>query len=181
MSASVLSPCTRIFLNLTLIFPIQATVTTCGHTYCKYCITEWTEKKKRDCPICRKAIVQLANHIEIENLITKLCQLLPEELLETRQQILRERVAVQEKGNKKKCNKKRNSAASSSRLNGPQQPSTSAAAASMMNGQMYPNTTNFSAPSSSSSAQSPSNYSSFLAELQQFYNKIKMRMGTAQI
>ncbi|CAL8090545.1 unnamed protein product [Orchesella dallaii] len=50
---------------------IEATVIECGHTFCHFCITEWS-RKKQECPICRKRFQNRYRHIEVENFILKM-------------------------------------------------------------------------------------------------------------
>mgnify|MGYP003297681957 CR=1 FL=1 len=41
---------------------IEPITTLCGHTFCRFCLTEYL-KNNKNCPLCRKAIFQSAESI----------------------------------------------------------------------------------------------------------------------
>lgn len=62
----------------------------CGHTFCKFCIEEW-DKKKHECPICRKKMSNISKHCEIEALVNKIFLLLSDDIKKRRQATIEER------------------------------------------------------------------------------------------
>jgi hypothetical protein len=69
------------------------TVTPCGHTFCHFCILEWTADK-RNCPICRKWIADaggLQKHVEMDNFVGKMYAFLAGTALTARAALIRDR------------------------------------------------------------------------------------------
>lgn len=87
---------------------VAATILTCNHTFCKFCISEW-KKKKKDCPICRKAISAEFRSLLIDNFINKMVENLSDDMKKRRQELIDERQALCDK------NKNKNECASGSR------------------------------------------------------------------
>jgi hypothetical protein len=53
---------------------VEPTVTHCGHTFCAFCIGQWTADK-RNCPICRKMISCFGapqRHFQMERFLEKM-------------------------------------------------------------------------------------------------------------
>lgn len=69
---------------------IEAITLSCSHTFCKYCITKWKNKKK-DCPICRTPITSECRSLVLDSFIEKMVQKLTNEMKEKRQEILKNR------------------------------------------------------------------------------------------
>ncbi|ODN05590.1 E3 ubiquitin-protein ligase RNF8 [Orchesella cincta] len=69
---------------------IQATVIECGHTFCSFCIHEWS-RKKQECPICRKRFASRSRHIEVENFILKMFESFSGEIASKRKASIKER------------------------------------------------------------------------------------------
>lgn len=68
----------------------------CGHTFCSYCITRALEGDSQ-CPVCRTGThyEPPEKNIEMRNFITKVYQLMPEEMRTARQQLETERAGQQ--------------------------------------------------------------------------------------
>jgi hypothetical protein len=72
---------------------VGPTVTPCGHTFCHFCILEWTADK-RNCPICRKWIADaggLQKHVEMDNFVGKMYAFLSGPALSARADLIRDR------------------------------------------------------------------------------------------
>jgi pSer/pThr/pTyr-binding forkhead associated (FHA) protein len=82
------SVCSEIF--------VDARVTSCGHTFCSFCIREWL-RKKNDCPICRKHIRGCSRHVEIDNFVDKVHALLSPEVQNHRSAFIAERKAQEQR------------------------------------------------------------------------------------
>ena len=72
---------------------VQAMTTNCMHTYCKYSI-ESRIKRRRDCPNCRAAIVNMTRSIVVDNFIEKMVESLTPEQNEKRKQLVAERSSM---------------------------------------------------------------------------------------
>lgn len=71
---------------------IEAVTLGCAHSFCSYCINEWT-KRKRECPICRKDIESKTYSLVLDNCINKMVDGLSSEVRERRNVLIRERKA----------------------------------------------------------------------------------------
>jgi hypothetical protein len=72
---------------------VGPTVTPCGHTFCHFCILEWTAEK-RNCPICRKWIADacgLEKHVQMDNFVEKMYAFLSGPELSARADLIRDR------------------------------------------------------------------------------------------
>jgi hypothetical protein len=72
---------------------VGPTVTPCGHTFCHFCILEWTADK-RNCPICRKWIADaggLQKHVQMDNFVGKMYAFLSGPALSARDALIRDR------------------------------------------------------------------------------------------
>jgi hypothetical protein len=72
---------------------VGPTVTPCGHTFCHFCILEWTADK-RNCPICRKSIADaggLQKHVQMDNFVGKMYAFLSGPALSARDALIRDR------------------------------------------------------------------------------------------
>lgn len=82
--------CLELFLE-----PVSAT---CGHSFCKFCISQWLERNqnvnKRECPLCRNRCKGYFKNILIENIIEKHLVNADKEVLETRNRLIKEREKV---------------------------------------------------------------------------------------
>jgi len=58
---------------------LTATTLECSHSFCKYCISNWLDRK-RQCPVCREQIVKSPiRSLTLDNAIAKVVTLLPEQ------------------------------------------------------------------------------------------------------
>ena len=62
----------------------------CGHTFCSFCINEWS-KKKTECPICRKPFRNKSRHIELENFVTRMFESFNDEISTKRKASIKDR------------------------------------------------------------------------------------------
>ncbi|XP_011648276.1 E3 ubiquitin-protein ligase RNF8-like [Pogonomyrmex barbatus] len=69
---------------------VKATTLSCTHTFCHHCIKEWN-KKRKDCPICRKPVMSMIRSLVLDNFIDRMIENLSQELKNRRMQIIRER------------------------------------------------------------------------------------------
>jgi hypothetical protein len=55
---------------------VEPKVTACGHTFCRFCIGEWTANdQQRNCPICRNQFSNFGppqRHFQMENFVEKM-------------------------------------------------------------------------------------------------------------
>lgn len=75
---------------------VRATTLNCTHTFCHHCICMWN-KKRRDCPVCRKSIISMNRSLVLDNFIESMIENLPTELKERRREIIEERKALEKK------------------------------------------------------------------------------------
>ncbi|XP_044260671.1 E3 ubiquitin-protein ligase rnf8-A-like [Tribolium madens] len=72
---------------------IKAVTLNCSHTFCKFCIDKWT-KNKSNCPICRKAITNIAPTLVLDNFIEKFINTQNDEMKETRKVLIQQREEI---------------------------------------------------------------------------------------
>jgi hypothetical protein len=74
---------------------VEPTVTPCGHTFCAFCIGEWTANERRqNCPMCRKGIDPLVHpqrHVQMENFVGKMYAFLSGHALSVRATLIADR------------------------------------------------------------------------------------------
>lgn len=78
---------------------VRATTLNCTHTFCDHCIRMWN-KKRRDCPVCRKPIISMNRSLVLDNFIESMIENLPTELKSRRKEIVEERKALESKRRK---------------------------------------------------------------------------------
>ncbi|NXG70308.1 RNF8 ligase, partial [Baryphthengus martii] len=69
---------------------IEAVTLNCAHSFCSYCINEWT-KRKVECPICRREITSKTRSLALDNCIDSMVEKLDVEVKEHRLTLIRER------------------------------------------------------------------------------------------
>ncbi|NXF62768.1 RNF8 ligase, partial [Ciccaba nigrolineata] len=69
---------------------IEAVTLNCAHSFCSYCINEWT-KRKVECPICRQEIKSKTRSLVLDNCIDRMVEKLDVEKKEHRLTLIRER------------------------------------------------------------------------------------------
>lgn len=69
---------------------VRATTLNCTHTFCDHCIRMWN-KKRRDCPVCRKSIISMNRSLVLDNFIESMIENLPTEFKSKRKEIVEER------------------------------------------------------------------------------------------
>ncbi|XP_042749334.1 E3 ubiquitin-protein ligase RNF8 isoform X1 [Lagopus leucura] len=69
---------------------IEAVTLNCAHSFCSYCIDEWT-KRKVECPICRQEIKSKTRSLVLDNCIDRMVENLDVEMKEHRLTLIRER------------------------------------------------------------------------------------------
>ncbi|KAF1671486.1 RNF8 ligase, partial [Pygoscelis papua] len=69
---------------------IEAVTLNCAHSFCSYCIKEWT-KRKVECPICRQEIKSKTRSLVLDNCIDRMVEKLDVEMKEHRLTLIRER------------------------------------------------------------------------------------------
>ncbi|NXW53914.1 RNF8 ligase, partial [Eurystomus gularis] len=69
---------------------IEAVTLNCAHSFCSYCINEWT-KRKVECPICRQEIKSKTRSLVLDNCIDRMVEKLDAETKEHRLTLIRER------------------------------------------------------------------------------------------
>ncbi|NXP78260.1 RNF8 ligase, partial [Ramphastos sulfuratus] len=69
---------------------IEAVTLNCAHSFCSYCINEWT-KRKVECPICRQEIKSKTRSLVLDNCIDRMVEKLDVETKEHRLSLIRER------------------------------------------------------------------------------------------
>ncbi|NXA19971.1 RNF8 ligase, partial [Ibidorhyncha struthersii] len=69
---------------------IEAVTLNCAHSFCSYCINEWT-KRKVECPICRQEIKSKTRSLVLDNCIDRMVEKLDVEMKEHRLTLIRER------------------------------------------------------------------------------------------
>lgn len=69
---------------------IEAVTLNCAHSFCSYCINEWT-KRKGECPICRQEIKSKTRSLVLDNCIDRMVENLDVEMKEHRLTLIRER------------------------------------------------------------------------------------------
>ncbi|XP_009070685.1 PREDICTED: E3 ubiquitin-protein ligase RNF8 [Acanthisitta chloris] len=74
---------------------IEAVTLNCAHSFCSYCIDEWT-KRKVECPICRQEIKSKTRSLVLDNCIDRMVEKLDVETKQHRLTLIRTR---QEKQN----------------------------------------------------------------------------------
>ncbi|NWT81745.1 RNF8 ligase, partial [Lanius ludovicianus] len=73
---------------------IEAVTLNCAHSFCSYCINEWT-KRKVECPICRQEIKSKTRSLVLDNCIDRMVENLDVEMKEHRLTLIRERKGKQ--------------------------------------------------------------------------------------
>ncbi|KAM4680837.1 E3 ubiquitin-protein ligase RNF8 isoform 3-T3 [Amazona ochrocephala] len=73
---------------------IEAVTLNCAHSFCSYCINEWT-KRKVECPICRQEIKSKTRSLVLDNCIDRMVEKLDVEMKEHRLTLIRERTEKQ--------------------------------------------------------------------------------------
>uniref|UniRef100_A0A803WDR4 E3 ubiquitin-protein ligase CHFR n=1 Tax=Ficedula albicollis TaxID=59894 RepID=A0A803WDR4_FICAL len=74
---------------------IEAVTLNCAHSFCSYCINEWT-KRKVECPICRQEIKSKTRSLVLDNCINRMVEKLDVEMKEHRLSLIRERKGERE-------------------------------------------------------------------------------------
>ncbi|XP_050565601.1 E3 ubiquitin-protein ligase RNF8 isoform X6 [Cygnus atratus] len=74
---------------------IEAVTLNCAHSFCSYCINEWT-KRKVECPICRQEIKSKTRSLVLDNCIDRMVENLDVEMKEHRLSLIRERKGERE-------------------------------------------------------------------------------------
>ncbi|XP_054250807.1 E3 ubiquitin-protein ligase RNF8 [Indicator indicator] len=74
---------------------IEAVTLNCAHSFCSYCISEWT-KRKVECPICRQEIKSKTRSLVLDNCIDRMVEKLDVETKEHRLSLIRERKEKQD-------------------------------------------------------------------------------------
>ena len=101
---------------------INAYTLPCAHSFCEWCIKEWTKRKgHKDCPICRKKITSDPVHsLALDNAVSKLVEKLSPDEQKERKKIENEHKDSLEGLNpaKKGATKKRGSASSAASSSG---------------------------------------------------------------
>ncbi|NXX16004.1 RNF8 ligase, partial [Podargus strigoides] len=69
---------------------IEAVTLNCAHSFCSYCINEWT-KRKVECPICRQEIKSKTRSLVLDNCIDRMVEKLDVKMKEHRLTLIRER------------------------------------------------------------------------------------------
>ncbi|NWX88417.1 RNF8 ligase, partial [Nothoprocta pentlandii] len=69
---------------------IEAVTLNCAHSFCSYCINEWT-KRKVECPICRQEIQSKTRSLVLDNCIDRMVEKLDAEMKDRRLALIRER------------------------------------------------------------------------------------------
>ncbi|NWU78714.1 RNF8 ligase, partial [Onychorhynchus coronatus] len=69
---------------------IEAVTLNCAHSFCSYCIDEWT-KRKVECPICRQEIKSKTRSLVLDNCIDRMVEKLDVEMKEHRLTLIRKR------------------------------------------------------------------------------------------
>ncbi|XP_009693681.1 PREDICTED: E3 ubiquitin-protein ligase RNF8 [Cariama cristata] len=69
---------------------IEAVTLNCAHSFCSYCINEWT-KRKVECPICRQEIKSKTRSLVLDNCIDRMVEKLDVEMKEHRLTLIRAR------------------------------------------------------------------------------------------
>ncbi|XP_014806391.1 PREDICTED: E3 ubiquitin-protein ligase RNF8 isoform X2 [Calidris pugnax] len=69
---------------------IEAVTLNCAHSFCSYCIDEWT-KRKVECPICRQEIKSKTRSLVLDNCIDRMVEKLDVATKEHRLTLIRER------------------------------------------------------------------------------------------
>ncbi|NXT26278.1 RNF8 ligase, partial [Syrrhaptes paradoxus] len=69
---------------------IEAVTLNCAHSFCSYCINEWT-KRKVECPICRQEIKSKTRSLVLDNCIDRMVEKLDVEMKERRLRLIGER------------------------------------------------------------------------------------------
>ncbi|XP_068795635.1 E3 ubiquitin-protein ligase RNF8 isoform X2 [Struthio camelus] len=74
---------------------IEAVTLNCAHSFCSYCINEWT-KRKVECPICRQEIKSKTRSLVLDNCIDRMVEKLDAEMKDRRLALIRERKGERE-------------------------------------------------------------------------------------
>ncbi|XP_051471792.1 E3 ubiquitin-protein ligase RNF8 isoform X2 [Apus apus] len=74
---------------------IEAVTLNCAHSFCSYCINEWT-KRKVECPICRQEIKSKTRSLVLDNCIDRMVEKLDMETKRHRLTLIRERKGERE-------------------------------------------------------------------------------------
>ncbi|NXI78472.1 RNF8 ligase, partial [Rhipidura dahli] len=69
---------------------IEVVTLNCAHSFCSYCISEWT-KRKVECPICRQEIKSKTRSLVLDNCIDRMVENLDVEMKEHRLTLIRQR------------------------------------------------------------------------------------------
>lgn len=69
---------------------VKAVTLNCAHTFCHHCIKLWN-KKRKDCPVCRKPVISMIRSLVLDNFIESMIENLPIELKNKRKEIIQER------------------------------------------------------------------------------------------
>ncbi|XP_035707962.1 uncharacterized protein LOC110850057 isoform X2 [Folsomia candida] len=73
---------------------VDATVTTCGHTFCNLCIKKWySSSPKQDCPLCRQplAVNTVKRNVAVDSFVTRLHLRLSDKIKKARNRLLNTR------------------------------------------------------------------------------------------
>ncbi|XP_066474727.1 E3 ubiquitin-protein ligase RNF8 isoform X2 [Tiliqua scincoides] len=76
---------------------IEAVTLNCAHSFCSYCINEWT-KRKLECPICRGKISSKTRSLVLDNCIDRMVENLDVETKHRRLTLIQERKGEREAG-----------------------------------------------------------------------------------
>lgn len=85
---------------------IKASTLNCSHTFCLYCITVW-KKKAGICPICRAPITSQCTSLVMDTFIDKLVENYPNDLKESRNILINQRMEPPKTPNVSKSSKRK--------------------------------------------------------------------------
>ncbi|XP_070576816.1 E3 ubiquitin-protein ligase RNF8-like [Ptychodera flava] len=100
---------------------VQATTLNCSHSFCYWCITEWSEtKKNNNCPVCRVKITSKNKSIVLDSYIDKMVENLSDEHKKGRTEVVAERMRLLEErsGGKKKTSPRKQAGRSNAGVGG---------------------------------------------------------------
>nr|XP_057941982.1 E3 ubiquitin-protein ligase rnf8 isoform X1 [Doryrhamphus excisus] len=73
---------------------VEAVILNCAHSFCCYCIKQWC-KKKKECPICRRAIKSQTRCLALDNCINSMVENLSLDMKARRKMLVAERKAAE--------------------------------------------------------------------------------------